>query len=382
MRPFSQFIDGQRLRGFIRKEWLQIIRDPSSVIVAFVLPLILLVVFGYGVSLDARNQPIAVVLETRAPEAHDFLASLRATHYLTPRMAAHRDEATRWLTEGTVKAIVLVGDGFGERLHGARLPDGGAPIQVIVDGTDGNTGRLLTGYVQGAWGAWQRHRAHTMPEAKTPAINVALRVWFNEGLDSHKSIVPGLVAVIMTLIGALLTALVVAREWERGTMEALLTTPLTRAELLIGKLVPYFGLGMGGMTMSVAAALILFGLPLKGSVIVLVLAAAVFMLVVLGLGLAVSTVTRNQFAASIIGITATMMPAVLLSGFIFDINSMPKFIQIVTYVFPARYFVDILKTLFLVGTTWPVILPNLAAMTLMASVFITITVVKTRRTLD
>jgi ABC-2 type transport system permease protein len=381
MRPFRQFIDGQRLRGFIRKEWLQIIRDPSSVIVAFVLPLILLVVFGYGVSLDARNQPIAVVLETTAPEAHDFLASLRATRYLTPRIADRRDEATRWLTEGTVKAIVLIGEDFGARLHGAALPDG-APIQVIVDGTDGNTGRLLTGYIQGAWGAWQRHRAHTMPGATPPSIDVALRVWFNEDLDSHKSIVPGLVAVIMTLIGALLTALVVAREWERGTMEALLTTPLTRAELLIGKLVPYFGLGMGGMTMSVAAALILFGLPLKGSVVVLVLAAAVFMLVVLGLGLAVSTVTRNQFAASIIGITATMMPAVLLSGFIFDINSMPKFIQAVTYIFPARYFVDILKTLFLVGTTWPVILPNLAAMTLMASVFITITVVKTRRTLD
>ncbi len=381
-------IDAMRLGGFIRKEWLQIVRDPSSVIVAFVLPLILLFVFGYGVSLDARRQPIAVVLESDAPEARDFLASLRATHYLVPRVASHRPEAAQLLTEGTVKAVVVIPEDFGARLNGAYRPGDpgksppGAPIQVIVNGTDANTGRLLTGYVQGAWGTWLVHRGYLAPGKRAASVNVASRVAFNEELDSHRSIVPGLVAVIMTLIGALLTSLVVAREWERGTMEALLTTPLTRAELLIGKLVPYFCLGMGGMTMSVAAALVLFGLPFRGSVLLLLLAAAVFMLVVLGLGLAVSTVTRNQFMASIVGITATMMPAVLLSGFIFDINSMPRAIQYFTFLFPARYFVDILRTLFLVGDVWSVILPNLAALALMATAFMTITVRKTRRTLD
>ncbi|MBY0511746.1 MAG: ABC transporter permease [Rhodospirillaceae bacterium] len=384
----NKMIDKQRLTGFIRKEWLQIVRDPSSIVVAFVLPLILLFVFGYGVSLDSRNQPVAVVLETNAPEGRDFLASLRATRYLVPRLAVHRGEATTWLVSGDVKAIVLIGAEFGERLNGSVLPSQpgqapvGAPIQVLINATDANTGRLLAGYVQGAWGTWLTHRSYTTATGLPTLVNVESRIWFNQELDSHKSIVPGLVAVVMTLIGALLTALVVAREWERGTMEALLTTPLTRAELLIGKLVPYFGLGMGGMTISVVVALILFGLPFRGSILLMVLSAAVFMLVVLGLGLAVSTITRNQFAASIIGITATMMPAVLLSGLIFDIRSMPKFIQLFTYVFPARYFVDILKSLFLVGNVWPVILPNLAALAFMATVFMTITVVKTRRTLD
>ena len=385
---FNRGINLQRLNGFIRKEWLQIIRDPSSIIVAFVLPLILLFLFGYGVSLDAKNQPIAVVLESAAPEARDFLASLRATRYLIPRLAAHRAEATDLLISGKVKAIVLVGDNFGERLNGAFLQPragqaaAGAPIQVIVNATDANTARLLSGYIQGAWATWLVDREHISPGGAPTTVNVEFRVWFNPDLDSHKSIVPGLVAVVMTLIGALLTALVVAREWERGTMEALLTTPLTRAELLIGKLVPYFVLGMGGMVISVATALILFGLPFKGSVLLMLLSSAIFMLVVLGLGLAVSTVTRNQFAASIIGITATMMPAVLLSGLIFDIRSMPKLIQLFTYLFPARYFVDILKSLFLVGNVWAVMLPNLGALMLMASIFMTITVVKTRRTLD
>jgi ABC-2 type transport system permease protein len=378
MRRRDSF-DGLRLRGFIRKEWLQIVRDPSSIIVAFILPLVLLFFFGYGVSLDAENQPVAVVLESTAPEAHDFLASLRATRYIVPHIAPHRKEATKWLIEGSVKAIVVVGDDFGSKLHGDSSM--GAPVQVIVNGTDANTGRLLSGYIGGAWGAWLAQRDYTSG-IKPQTITIASRVWFNEELNSRKSIVPGLVAVVMTLIGALLTALVVAREWERGTMEALLTTPLTRGELLLGKLVPYFGLGMGGMAVSVAAALLLFGLPFKGSVLVMIAASSVFMLVTLGLGLAVSTITRNQFAASIIGITATMMPTVLLSGFIFDIRSMPHFIQLVTYIFPARYFVDILKTLFLAGNIWPVILPNMLALSLMAAIFIVLTVVKTRKTLD
>jgi len=384
----SAQINNQRLRGFIHKEWLQIIRDPSSIVVAFVLPLILLIIFGYGVSLDAQHQPVAVVMEGTAPEGADFLASLRATRYLVPQISQNRQAANDLLIAGAVKAVIVISEDFGARLQGAYIPGqpgqqpAGAPIQVIVNGTDANTGRLLSGYIQGASGAWMAHRAHTLQATPSRQINIAASVWFNEELDSHKSIVPGLVAVIMTLIGALLTALVIAREWERGTMEALLTTQLTRTELIVGKLVPYFCLGMGGMTMSVAAALLLFGLPLQGSILVLVLSAAIFMLVVLGLGLAVSTITRNQFAASIIGITATMMPAVLLSGFIFDINSMPQFIRLITYIFPARYFVDILKTLFLVGNIWSVILPNLAAMTAMALGFITLTFVKTRRTLD
>jgi ABC-2 type transport system permease protein len=189
-------------------------------------------------------------------------------------------------------------------------------------------------------------------------------------------------AVIMTLIGALLTALVIAREWERGTMEALLTTPLSKAELLIGKLVPYFILGMGGMAVSVTVGLLVFQVGFRGSFLVLTAVSAVFMLVVLGLGLMFSTLTRNQFAAAILAITATMMPALLLSGFIFDIRSMPAAIRIITLIVPGRYFVEALKTLFLAGNIWSVIVPNTLAMLAMAALFLTVTALKTRRRLE
>jgi ABC-2 type transport system permease protein len=371
-------INRRRLAGFVRKEWLQILRDPSSIIVAVILPLFMLFLFGYGVSLDAKHLPVAVVMDTTAPEARDFYAALRATDSLAPRIVANRAEASTLLREGQVKGIVIFADDFGVKLNSTAT----APIQILVNGTDGNTARIMQGYVQGVWGAWRTHRAHTAPSVQAPPIIVKSRVWFNETIDSQKSIVPGLIAVIMTLIGALLTALVVAREWERGTMEALLTTPLTKLELIIGKLVPYFVLGMGGLIVSVIVALSLFQIGFRGSLVVLALAASLFMLTVLGFGLMVSTLTRNQFAASIIAITATMMPAILLSGFIFDLRAMPLAIQIFSAIVPARYFVEILETVFLAGNIWPVILPNLAALAGMASLFLVITYRTTRRKLS
>ncbi|MSO97950.1 MAG: ABC transporter permease [Rhodospirillaceae bacterium] len=369
--------DRKRLAGFVRKEWLQVVRDPSSIIVAVILPLFLLFLFGFGVSLDAKHLPMAVVIETSAPEAHDFLASLRATPYLVPQVVENRIAAASLLRDGKVKGIALLGDDFGAKMNGA----GAAPIQVLVNGTDANTARLMQGYVQGAWALWLVHREHVNPGSQISPVVAQFRVWFNETIDSHKSIVPGLIAVIMTLIGALLTALVIAREWERGTMEALLTTPLTKSELIIGKLVPYFVLGMGGMSVSVVVALTIFQIGYRGSFIVLFISASFFMLTVLGFGLMVSTLTRNQFTASIVAITGTMMPAILLSGFIFDIRSMPLVIQVLTAIVPARYFVEILKTLFLAGNIWSVIGPNMAALAAMATLFLTITFRATRRRL-
>ncbi|MDX2142846.1 MAG: ABC transporter permease [Rhodospirillaceae bacterium] len=367
--------DRRRLAGFVRKEWLQVLRDPSSIIVAVALPLFMLFLFGYGVSLDAKHLPLAVVTESSAPEARDFMASLRATHYVTPQIAATRAAVVDLLREGRVSGVAVIGDDFGPRLAT------GAVIQVIVNGTDANTARIMIGYVQGAAQSWLAHRNRALGHAAAPMISVQSRVWFNETLDSHKSIVPGLIAVIMTLIGALLTALVIAREWERGTMEALLTTPLTKAELIIGKLVPYFVLGMGGMVVSVVVALAVFHIGFRGSFLVLAISASAFMLTVLGFGLMVSTITRNQFAAAIVAITATLMPAILLSGFIFDLRSMPAVVQAITVIVPARYFVEILKTLFLAGNVWSIIIPNTAALIAMAALFLAVTARKTRRRL-
>jgi ABC-2 type transport system permease protein len=196
------------------------------------------------------------------------------------------------------------------------------------------------------------------------------RVWFNPAVRSQDFLVPGLIAIIMTLIGALLTALVVAREWERGTMEVLMVTPLSASEFLLGKLIPYFVLGMGGMALSVAMAIGLFDVPFVGSFAVLFGAAALFLLAALGMGLLISTVSKNQFVAGQIAIITTFLPAFILSGFIFDVASMPRAVQILTLLIPARYFVAVLQTVFLAGNVWSVIVPNCVALALMATFFL------------
>jgi len=370
-------MSARRLRGLMRKEWLQVLRDPSSVAIAFVVPVVLLFLFGYGVSLDAEDVPVAVVLEESSPEATDFLTALDASAYFVPAVYRARPAAERALMAGRVDAIVVLRAEFAARLLG----DGPAPIQAIVDGTNANRGRTIQGYLQGAWESWLAHREAAGETAAPGLIAVERRVWYNPGVDSSNFIVPGLVAIIMTLIGALLTALVVAREWERGTMEALFATPVRPAEILLGKLVPYFILGMGGMALSVVMAVTLFEVPLRGSLAMLTLASAVFMVTALGMGIFISSLTRNQFVAAQAAIMATMLPAIMLSGFIFDIEAMPVWVQAVTYIVPARYFVSILQTVFLVGDVWPVIWPNLLALTAFAAVLLAVAARHTRKRL-
>ena len=369
---------GRRLRGLMRKEWLQVLRDPSSIAIAFVLPVVLLFLFGYGVSLDAEEVPVAVVLEEAGPEASDFLAALEASPYFVPRVTRARPRAERWLLAGEVDGLVVLRQDFAARLKGP----GPAPIQAIVDGTNANRARTVQGYLEGAWASWLAHRRAEDPSRAGAPIGVEQRVWYNAAVDSGYFIVPGLVAIIMTLIGALLTALVVAREWERGTMEALFATPVRPGEILLGKLVPYFVLGMGGMALSVAMAVWLFGVPLRGSLLVLTLASAVFLISALGMGIFISTLARNQFVAAQAAIMATMLPAIMLSGFIFDIEAMPHWVQAVTYIVPARYFVSILQTVFLAGDVWPVIWPNLLALAGFAALLLGVAARRTRKSLE
>ncbi len=276
---------GMRLAGLVRKEFLQIVRDPSSIAIAFVMPIFLLVLFGYGVSLDADHVPVALVAESPSADTADFFASLEASHYFAPIRMNGMAEADAALRQGRVSAIVHLRENFAERL---RRPDG-APIQVIVNGVDANTARLAQGYVTGAWGAWlTRWAGQRGMDLNTP-VRLEQRVWFNSELRSRNYLVPGLVAIIMTLIGALLTALVMAREWERGTMEALLVTPATMSEILLGKLFAYFILGTGGMLLTVGLAVGLFEVPLRGSFWVLWVCASLFLLAALGMGLTIST---------------------------------------------------------------------------------------------
>ena len=367
-----------RLRGMIRKEFFQILRDPSSIAIAFLLPVVLLLVFGYGVSLDAEHVPVAIVVEQPGADTTAFTSGFERSRYFEPVYMRDMREAEHALMSRNVSAIVHLRADFARQL---REPDG-APIQVIVNGVDANTGRLVMGYVQGVFQKWVERKAHDEGGSVKTPVQLETRVWFNSELRSRNFLVPGLIAIIMTLIGALLTALVMAREWERGTMEALLVTPVTMPEVLLGKLVPYFILGMGGMALSVSMGVWLFDVPLRGSVVVLFSAAALFLLAALGMGLLISTVAKNQFVAGQVAILTTFLPAFILSGFIFDVGSMPMFVQWLTRLLAARYFVVILQTVFLAGNVWSVILPNAVALALMAAVFLGVSRHKLRKRLE
>jgi len=367
-----------RLRGLIRKEFYQILRDPSSIAIAFLLPVVLLMVFGYGVSLDAEHVPVALVVEQPGADTASFTSGFEQSRYFKPVFMRDMHEAQQALMSRQVSAIVHLRANFARQL---RQPDG-APIQVIVNGVDANTGRLILGYVQGVWQKWLQRQAQEKGQTLNVPVQLQTRVWFNSELRSRNFLVPGLIAIIMTLIGALLTALVMAREWERGTMEALMVTPVTMREVLVGKLVPYFILGMGGMALSVAMGVWLFGVPLRGSVWVLFGTAALFLLAALGMGLLISTVAKNQFVAGQVAIIATFLPAFILSGFIFDIGSMPMVVQWLTYILAARYFVAMLQTIFLAGNVWSVILPNALALAVMAAFFLGVSRRKLRKRLE
>jgi len=368
----------RRLRGLVRKEFLQIARDPSSIAIAFFMPLFLLFLFGYGVSLDADNVPVAVVAEQHDSDSAEFTAALQGSRYFRVYPMEGLPEATRALLAGQVDAILHLRANFAAGLQGP----GAGRIQILVNGVDANTGRLIQGYLEGAWQIWLNQRARDLGRELEIPVEMEYRVWFNAELRSRNYLVPGLIVIIMTLIGALLTALVMAREWERGTMEALMVTPVSVGEILLGKLIPYFLLGTGGLLLSVAMALFLFEVPLRGSFWVLLATSSLFLLVALGMGLFISSVAKNQFVAGQVAIIATFLPAFLLSGFIFDIGSMPPVVQAITHVIAARYFVAILGTLFLAGDVWNVIIPNAFALVLMAAVFLGLTWRNTRKRLE
>ncbi|WP_428606533.1 ABC transporter permease [Sedimenticola sp.] len=356
----------RRVRGLLRKEFLQVLRDPSSIAIAFLMPAILLLLFGYGVSMDAKHVPLGLVVEQPSAEAESFIGVFQHSHYFTPQRFADRASAQQALGAGRLDGVVVVPGDFAARLRGEQ----GAPIQLIVNGVNANSARLLQGYVEGAWRNWLERELGARALPLDQPVMMQPRIWFNPGLRSRNYLVPGLVAINMTLVGALLTALVMAREWERGTLEAMMVTPVTMFELLIGKVLPYFVLGMGGMALSVAMALWLFEVPLRGSFWVLTACSALFLLVALGMGLLISVTTRNQFVAGMIAIIATFLPAFLLSGMLFDIDSMPAVVQVITHLVAARYFVAILQTLFLAGNVWGVIIPNALALLLMAILFL------------
>ena len=347
--------------ALIGKEYKQIVRDPSSWLVAGGLPLIFLLLFGYGINLDAGMMDFAVIDENGSARSLRLAAAFAHSTSFRVRPAKDRPEAEDMMRDSKVRGMLVIPRDFEARLEAG----GGSSVQLIVDGAEPNTAKFIAAYAQGVIENWAG--------ASPPAfVHIESRYWYNPAALSPWFLIPGSITIIMTLIGVLLTALVIAREWERGTMEAMFATPVSRMQLLLGKLVPYFGLGMVSMSVCALAASGIFGVPFRGSVWALVLLSSMFMLTSLGQGLLISVLARSQLLAAQAALFSGFLPAMILSGFVFDIGSMPFAVQQITRLVPARYFNVCLQTIFLTGDVWEVFLPNLAYMGVIALVFMSL----------
>ena len=367
----------RRLWALVRKESYQVLRDPSALLITFVLPPILLFLFAFAVSLDVQDVRVGVVLESDGPVARELAAAFAATRYLQVTPARHREEVEGKLVSGELKAYVVIPADFEARLLEGQ---GRAAIQIIADASNPNTSTFTAAYLQGAFSGWLQSRNGANGEGAR--VGLEQRFWFNPELQSRRTLVPGAIAVVMTMIGTLLTALVVSREWERGTMEALLATPATLGEIILSKLLPYFFLGGLAMAGCTFLAVQVLGLPLVGSFGALMVISAAFLVPALGQGILISTLSKNQFMAAQLAVMTGYLPSFLLSGFLFEIQSMPWLIQKITYLIPARYLVSSLQTVFLAGDVWPLFLRDIASMLAVGTLFFGITRLKSKKRLD
>lgn len=360
----------RRFRAVVRKEALHIVRDPRSLGTALVLPLLQLLLFGYAIRFDIREVKTAVVDRDRSEESRGFVDGLTSSGLFSvvdrPSSGADLDAL---LARGKVRMGIVVPHDF-ER----DLERGGAKVQVLVDGTDANFATAALGYfmayVQRASTAIARAAARRSGRTEIlrafPPIRTQLRIWFNEDLRSENFVVPGVIAMVLMTLAAQLTSIAVAREYEHNTMEQLVVSPIHRLELLLGKLVPYVGLGFAQVALVVLAARLLFHVPIRGSLVLMTFATALFLAGAMALGLFFSVATRSQQVAQQISIIATMLPAVILSGFVFPIESMPKVLQAVTLIVPARYYLVVLRGIFLKGVGISVLWPQLLWLALFA----------------
>ena len=341
-----------RLLAIMRKEALQIARDSRSLMIVLLMPLMLMMVLGYGLNLDIKHLRVLVYDREGSQASQNLLKQFQASEYfkVVGTVNSYRD-LTHAIDNGDCQLGIVIPHDFSQMLADGRP----AAIQAIVDGTDQNTAQIAIGYAHAVVGGYSqsvqaqyfaRNRLGGMP----PAITVEQRTWFNEDLESKNFIVPGVAAVVMAVIGTLLTSLTIAREWERGTMEQLISTPVTALEIIVGKLVPYLAIGLFDTIVCAVIAVAWFGVPFRGSIAMLFVGAGLYLIVIQGLGFWISVVTRNQLAASQIGLMVGFMPSMLLSGFTFPIEQMPAGVQPVTLIVAARYFIVILKSVFLKGT--------------------------------
>lgn len=367
-----------RLKALIIKEFRQIARDRSALLIGGVLPVVLIFLFGYGLSLDVNDVPIAVAVEKDTPLARDVLSGLNGSRYFSPRWTPSLHEAEELMHRREVDAILHLPSDFDSRYEKNR-----AEAQLIVHGVDSTTGTLISQYVSGLLNLHTQARLTRM--RAVPGVGMAVvqpRMWFNEAVTSTWYLVPGLIVIVMTLVGAFLTALIMAREWERGTLESLFVTPAGRAEILLAKLIPYFLLGMVSLLLCLAAAHWLFHVPMRGSLTMFLTCSSLYLFVALGLGLFISSAVRSQFLACQIALLVSLFPAIVLSGFLFDLRSVPFIARFVGSLLPATWYMEILKTLFLAGDNIPLLLRDCGVLLIHAALFLGLAIRFTRKSLD
>lgn len=347
------------LAALIKKEFLQIIRDPSSIIIAFVLPLISLLIYMYGINLDTVRVKIGIKNDDGNPEIATLVKSFGHSKYINSIVYDNEAELTEGIVRSKLKGAVIIPNDFSAKLSKGQASD----FLVITDGSEVNTANYVQNYSTQIVNQWLITSKFN-GLAKKQLISPEIRVWYNQDLNSHYFILPGSIAITMTLIGILLTALVVAREWERGTMEALLSTSVKKIDIILGKYIPYFMLGMISMAFNVFMCVVVFQIPFRGNIFVLFFVSGLFLFTSLGVGLLISSVLKNQFLASQVSLGIGFLPALLLSGLMFPINSMPLIFQHLTRILPPRYFITFIESEFMAGTVWEIVIVN--------SIFLTI----------
>jgi ABC-2 type transport system permease protein len=333
-----------RIKAITKKELIQIWRDPLSLALAFLMPVMLLFIFGYAITMDVDNLTTIVYDIDKSSLSRELVAEFRESGYFTiiSAVETHKD-IDKYIDSGNAKVAISIPKNFSENIK----TDKNAQLQVIVDGSDSNTATIALGYISAISELFsQRIKGGRI----IPLIDPRVRVWYNPELKSRNFIIPGLIAVIMAIIAALLTSLTIAREWERGTMEQLIATPVKTPELIIGKLIPYFLIGLVDVVISALIGVFLFGVPLRGNVFLLMAVSSVFLFGGLSLGILISIVAKSQLVSSQVAMVVSYLPAFLLSGFMYSISNMPTPLQIMTYIIPARYFVALLKGIFLKGS--------------------------------
>jgi ABC-2 type transport system permease protein len=335
----------RRTSAMARKEWVQLRRDPRSMVLAFGMPLLMLLFFGYAISWDIRDIRIAVIDQDRTASSRRLVEVFEASGYFSvvdhPETTAGIDGD---LLHGRVTGGLVIPPGFARDLAAGRP----APVQLLLDGSDANTATVALNYSSAIAAGFSRDVLLQGRRIEAPAT-AETRIWYNPTLESSNMIVPGLIAGIMSIIAAMLTALTIAREWERGTMEQLAATPVHRLEVVFGKLLPYLGIGLFDVATTVAAGVIIFDVPLRGSVLLLGTMTLLFLLGALGLGMFVSAVLKSQVLATQVAMVVTYLPALLLSGFLFDIASMPVALRAVSFIVPAKYYIAVTRGVFLKG---------------------------------